>query len=514
MPVLTSTHNENVPSSMDGHSGSHMSHLVRRTSEQIESKKERSLGKTGNEAYKKLREKLNEYTNHEPDNHFFKLISKVIPELNSGDQQRLEGVKLFLEGGPRGMKESDVDDCVRWNLLYTAADLAAKSHNLDELNAREELSKILLERRPYLAFEYPYKGNSLDAYKTNCTSKEVHKNYKQNITPFMVAAQCGNHAVIAAMISYGKRFYNSSQPLETPSRKEFCDEGRYWPLAKILRQGVPGRVRDTEGPLMSAVQEMKDETRERVLKTLEELLKVEDIVKFKDEAGQVEHDKTFLLAIQEGMDDVVEKFLLQEPLAETFATSYYILQAFRAFVDSSKKVVKQKDKLSRRRNILMKLISTVRHPDAFNREVAEGLIEENLKDIWKAKPDGVGLTEGLKRCLLHLAVKHQRKEFVDLFLKDYPESVNKKEAVSDHEEHFPLWYNNHPQGIPAVQKDAFDVRQSIRTAIVNKMIHGTSDIESLTEILDSSDGKSLITHPDVFIMRKVVQLILIKFRTR
>lgn len=377
-------------------------------------------------------------------------------------------------------KECTIDDCVRWNLLL-------KSVNLDtgvdgEEGIQTELSKIILENRGYLAFEYPYKGVSeeMKVYRNSCTNLQ-HEGYKAQGTPFRVAAKSGNFLVIRAMISEGRKFYEKQSTEPSQLRQEFLSEGAYLPLPSIIQEMVPWKSDDDKTALMLAMQAEKNSEM-----TLEKLVEVPGIDPLKE-------DRTFEKAIQEGQLEVVEIFLSRAELAEAFATHKYILKALDTWALTTTPHADQ----DRRLEILRCLVSKATGHETFDHKIVQRIITGDLDGIWGAMRDGV-VSKGVKPRLLHLAVYHQKQNFVRMFLEQYPESVKQEEAVTEEgsekpsEKHYPLWYNNNPYATAKPSgSEADGVKKQIRNDIVNKMIHEVYEVETLTNIFFKSNGMSI-----------------------
>ncbi|KAF2678077.1 subtilisin-like protein [Lentithecium fluviatile CBS 122367] len=442
-------------------------------------KEQNPSAKLDNATYQKLSETVSGFKGHDLEELAVLIMGISITELKEEKSTGPhDGIKLFLLGAPvesKEQKESRIDDCLRWYLLLRLVDLDRGHDSAKE--ARVNLSKILLEQKPYLAFENPYVGGKDGVHWKQCTGSKMHKSSKEmQKTPFRVAAKCGNSAVIAAMISTGRSFYERNQPVDERSRRtEYLGpDEQYWPLFKILQQYEPGKTSGETALLLAA------KATSGSLETLEELLKVDGIVSV-EEKGQKKHDETFKYAIEEGLPDVVEKFLNRPELVADFVTSENILLALEKL---------QSDDCTDRSRIAEYLVAKAEGENTVNRTVVEKIITAGFTKIWAATPQNI-LAPGLKDCLLHLAVWHQKYEFVKQFLDD-PGSVKRKKAIIEGEdERYPLWYNNHSKKLSnreeSDQPDARKTRSKIRSKIVNKMIHEVSEIETLTDIFYSSD---------------------------
>lgn len=427
-------------------------------------------------------------------------IIQIITVNSSGnrDPSVWNSVKRFLQNEPRGAKDSGnvkIDECIRWILLYRVVNISDAVSGAAKLEARAMLSEILLKDSPYLAFENPYKCSpeTSKLYKKNCLGNKAHgsdADFKPRNTPFRIAAECGNSAAIATMICYGRKFYERQPPFKShPQRPEFVDSGdigkfSYLPLSKILQQSI-GQTNSTV--LMLAAR--AESNPGNPSKTLDELLEVDDLA-FIKEGDLIRRDETFVRAVEEGEHDIVDIFLKREHLSKIFVTTEHIVQALDQLTDNPPNLMRStRANISRdnRLKIVRILVEKARNTGIIDRRVAEMMITLDLSEIWN-KISSDALSQDLKDCLLHLAVKHQNSGFVDRFLRDYPQAVMQQKAASEGDKkNFPLWYNTH--SISKDKDEGDDVKSSIRTAIVNKMVHEVADVDRLTNIFHSSDGK-------------------------
>ncbi|KAK5631006.1 hypothetical protein RRF57_006721 [Xylaria bambusicola] len=366
----------------------------------------------------------------------------------SGYVSAYEGVELFFREGP---KKYGIDDCVRWHLLLKVVNLDVG--DADDAEARINPSKMLLQQKPFLAFENPYVSESARSgiYWQQCTNAKMHRSHKDPNTPFYVAASSGNSRVIRAMILNGRNFYNIRQAVdEQLGRQEFLTHD-----GKILQQFEPGKL-GGESTLMLAAN-----ANEGSVATLGELLRVGGIVLSED--GQRNMDRTFEYAIKQGMLPVVEMILDYPQLIDIFVTSDNIILALDGLAPKK--------------------------PETFNRKVVGRIITLGQTEIWLDKLETV-LTEKLNGCLLHLAVWHQKQDFVMMFLDRYPRSMMWKEAIEDGgEENYPLWYNNRVWKASKPEGKDLQATMKIRAVLVERMVHQVSDMGSLSNMFYSCNDK-------------------------
>ncbi|KAI1486280.1 hypothetical protein F5X96DRAFT_655762 [Biscogniauxia mediterranea] len=405
---------------------------------------------------------------------------KQLRDVKSGDRksQVPEDIKQFLEGEQEAHK---IDDCFRWHFLLEAVRKANNNNNNKELDTFLAIIKIILEPRPYLAFECLVDQQFAKHYENTCVLPKLHKLSKDKKTPFHVAAKLGIAKIIEVMISNGKKFYNIPQT-RTPIRS----------LLQVVCESDPSSGND------ETALELATKADDGYLETIEELLKVEKIETSPSNALI----KCFNHALNEGWPKVVNKLVEYNP--QSFITSNSIIRAIEKIDQPIKQRKMRNVNLEHqaakhdREEIVKTLVRRAEKQDTFNIQVAKVIIERDLMTIWEAKPQNA-LTADLESCLLHLAVMYERPNFVELFVQHYPEAVNNECAVSvqdpvpsSMEKQFPLWYNNHSWD---KARSDFSPRENprnlertrIRTAIVTKMVHHINNMERLSDIFHKSD---------------------------
>ncbi|KAI5924907.1 hypothetical protein F4810DRAFT_102221 [Camillea tinctor] len=424
----------------------------------------------------KTRRALNDkWNNHEPDCLIEELTSPLIrvavkqlrDSAKPGDKtsQAREDITRFLEGEE---KEHRIDDCVRWHLLST---IVGWSHFNRDSDALLSIAEIILEKRPYLAFECPYNQPAEEYYTKTCVDPKMHVQDKEKKTPFHIAAKRGISKAIGIMISNGKGFYGKAQPNRGETR-ELCevvcdyalDSGGYDTALELATKAEDGHI-----------------------DTLKELLKVDGITR--------NGEKPFKNSLNEGWDEVVEIFVEHDD--HRFVTRDNIIQAIEKIDEpimrrnDRTRCLDQKESKESREKIVRYLVQGIKRPNIFDIKVAEAIIQRGLMTVWQAKPDNV-LDKDLESRLLHLAVMHGRPNFVELFVRHYPDSVSiQEQIISGTGKQFPLWYNNYAldeNSKPVLRKDFMnEERARIRTAIVTKMIHHVNNMERLSDIFHKSN---------------------------
>ncbi|EKJ70111.1 hypothetical protein FPSE_09637 [Fusarium pseudograminearum CS3096] len=402
------------------------------------------------------------------------ILDVMIKELKKS-KNAIDGVKRFLAD-----EKTKIDDCVKWRLLLDAVDLdLAQKPDKDEVTARLQLTEALIQESPYLAFENPtdQEGASI-LYINNCADAHWHKKLKDKRTPLHTAARKGNAKFVKSMITEGQRYYDvkNGESTRGENRVSGINQQKYWKfsgeycrLAKIL-QHEDLDTKDT--PLKSATKADFG-----VCETIKELLEVTDIAE----------DDTFHHALENDNQEVVKAFLSKVEVASTIVSKESIMTTLSP---PKKRTTGHRDansrSLARLENAKL-LVGSIQDPKALDREVAEKIIKRKsgAMDIWKAHKKEM-LNGELEQFLLHLAVKHQKLDFVRLFANDYPKSVVEKWSYSEHgDKRYPLWYNNHNNEGKRIEEPFDDIRKDIRKEITTKMIHEVPEMDTLSDMFNS-----------------------------
>src|SRR3569833_3043054 len=105
-----------------------------------------------------------------------------------------EAVKTFLDDEEQDYK---IDDCVRWHLLLQAVRID-QSPDPDTVMAMKALGELIVEARPYLAFENPYEPNKPERFfDKQCSLRAQHSLVKDKSVIFNISASCGTAAAIS-----------------------------------------------------------------------------------------------------------------------------------------------------------------------------------------------------------------------------------------------------------------------------------------------------------------------------
>src|SRR3569833_658156 len=420
-----------------------------------------------------------------------------------------EAVKTFLDDEEQDYK---IDDCVRWHLLLQAVRID-QSPDPDTVMAMKALGELIVEARPYLAFENPYEPNKPERFfDKQCSLRAQHALVKDKSVIFHVAARCGNAAVIAAVVEHCRRLYDRHEPdtdqpqphrrdidsSETPSKHlrlvtepdpEFSDSSAHWSAATAAEGSV---------------------------ETVEALLKVGGL------AATEMARSCFHSAVDKGLAPIARKFLdYGDPTGRgtdnLFATDKNIILAIEK-IDKEVRVRGQsssKAGYSRtlREQIVRDLVRAVKNPATFNAKVVQAIIQYAPVDMWPAN----GVSTDVEDSLVHLAVFYQKFDFVEKFVTDakYTKSLSLEcplsgdgllEGESEARKlHYPLWYNNHkwvqkkndfepwkpPKGYPKNTQStlpADSVRIRIRNKVVEETINVVDNMGKLSDIYHNSVG--------------------------
>ncbi|KAL9120736.1 MAG: hypothetical protein Q9187_002706 [Circinaria calcarea] len=363
----------------------------------------------------------------------YKPIRGALETAIGGEQERrtktISGIKDFLKDEK---KQNEIDDCIRWVILFKAvedtslgnaeekgeeavAKEAAKEGIDSERNANILITRIIIEIASHLAFDNPYRHcESALAWKkdkitSRCKYPKIHRQHKavMKTTPFHEAAGNGNGKAVKHMIYLGAHLAadESGKPLQRES------------LLRVLRLPNPDPQSKKTALWLAANAEEGD------LGALKALLNF-------DTGIADPSDGTFEDALKEGRADVVNAFLQPEKLRKVFITSKHIIQA----MDPLSNAAPNSKTRQQRVDVINTLISQATTNDVINDQVVKRIVELNLKDVWAKKSPDIKLnTSGL----LHLAVQHQNIDFVEMFLRDYPDSITEKKN-----DNYPLWHNN------------------------------------------------------------------------
>lgn len=436
------------------------------------------------------------------------IMSAAIEVLKTDAQPVRDAIKLFLDDEKREYK---IDDCVRWHLLLWAV-RTDQSPNQLVVAAMKALGKLIVEARPYLAFENPYDPDEAKKfYEDQCLLKAVHRDAKQKKIIFNVAAQCGNAEVIAAMLEHGRKLYDQHEP-EFKAHyggPDFLDKPCSL-LDLVLEPNPYSPIGKTA--LWEAAMAEKGS-----VETVEALLEVEGLAAT-ETAGSCFRD-----AVENGLDGVIRKYLdynAKKPVANgasshggsdaasLFATSDNIILAIE---NIEKKMPAKRGSKAKpayleatRRNIVRDIVGAVKDPATFNAKVVQSIIQRDLMEIWPK----TGVSKSLEKSLIHLAVFYQKPDFVEKFVKEHSDSLCERCALSgeglaatqsEDKKRYALWYNNNRWDKvsdfvpwPRPRKDAPPAgstqdRVKIRNLIVAKTIEVVDNMGTLSDIFHSSN---------------------------
>lgn len=289
-------------------------------------------------------------------------------------------------------------------------------------DAANLVSEIIITKWPNLAFncfKLENRGVVDELYGKKCRAKKgsgFHR-IEDSSVPFLVAAYQGKHEIIKMMISN----------LGSATANE--------PLLDLAALKSPSSKKTAWGLAAKAENNSFD--------TLIELLKVPNIVT---------SDEPFIEAVKEGQFMAVKSFVDGKFPLKASRRSECVIDAIRRLDDpigQDSQTGNPEDRACRL-NIVRLLFQPPNYPKDFTDGVAELMVEKGLNDLWPKTGDlQPDLSEELESCLLHLAVLHQKPDFVQRFAEDYPDSLKLQQTVPRgatlpaSKIGYPLWYNNH-----------------------------------------------------------------------
>jgi len=385
-----------------------------------------------------------------------------------------EAISRFLGGDE---PKDDIDDCVRWQLLWATV-------QIDEDDDSITLCRIIIDVAPHLAFECPSKGSALGTgrpFMKHCKHKGIHswpaRSLSSMSTPFLDTARLGNADMIKYIIQKAKTL-------------PICNTHSSHAFMEALQQT------DNDCTVLDCAAQAE----KRRAQTLEVLFgEAPDIFK--------RSDSTFENAIMDGDASVVNIFLSDDEMKEHYVSSPNIVLAM-AKISAHEKLdaneggthakilhsllshIKDAQKLNAQANKAKHL----KRATAFDLGVVEAMIEHNLTAVWRLK-DRPSIDAATTDSLLHLAVIHQKPEFVTIFLEADRTSVLKKARLPDNDrfksvdkkkEYYALWHNNWEwRGKEKTRRFGLP---GIRTAIVEETIRQVSRMQHLSSIFQESGG--------------------------
>ncbi|KAL8943001.1 MAG: hypothetical protein Q9211_001150 [Gyalolechia sp. 1 TL-2023] len=437
------------------------------------------------ETWKKCRGKGDNFKKDLPEEVMSYLYIKIKQTLEAaieGEPEHLEnlvsGIKDFLEDEK---KQHQIDDCIRWLILFKAMDCApevgeeavvreAAEESIDsEKDANILITRIIIEIAPDLAFDNPYRPSKKalpwkpENIKRRCKYPNVHEKHKATnlkSTPFHRAASNGNGKAVKHMIYRGSLFppAGSDKPVQHES------------LLQVLRLPDPDPHSEKTALWLAAGAEAEAPG------ALKALLKYDAI------GITVPSDGTFENALRRGSTNIVNAFLQSEGLGKLIIKSEHIIEGINTLSKAGS------DARENQANIVNTLVSCATTGEVINDHVIDRIIQLDLKEVWEKKSPEITLDTSR---LLHAAVQHQNAGFVEMFLRDYPNSITEKK-----DNHYPLWHNNQ---ISTASEDGdgkstkWSKKDEIRNMIVTATIrHKKIDkMQDLLQIFEDSDLSEL-----------------------
>ncbi|KAJ0119897.1 Peptidase S8/S53 [Diaporthe amygdali] len=374
-------------------------------------------------------------------------------------------------------ENSEIDSCVRWAILHRAVQVEIEKGETPQDNAPALLVGAIADEEKYLAFETlnPMSSALRQECKRRLDSKSHSPDHSQfgkdlKKSPFFEALanleepdSSSNPAAFEAMVSRLETYCKEQIQvlpnkrrglLQITSQDANSNPQNNSDTALGLLLNVLRRPCSFGGKKFTALYLASQDEVERTgdLGILKVLLKYPGIT-------DLPSDTTFDDAMQGGKVKVIKAMLSVEELRGRFVTSENITKAMDNIVLDGDSDIK--DRMEKVLNeLLLHSNNLPKARSVFDDQVAQKIIERNLVEAWDKRPESAKLND---QCLLHIAVYHQRVNFVERFLKDYPASVSCKALVpgtgppkqpinknsSDKtgaeqrqpEGYYPLWYN-------------------------------------------------------------------------
>lgn len=388
---------------------------------------------------------------------------ELLKPLLASTQHDTETVRSLLR--PEDF-DSPIDDCICWHLLMEIV----QGSKLSE--ATIELSTILIEQRPFLAFEYPTESDEVvKEFQHFCKYKREHvfKSKNKEETPFHVAARLGHHIVVTCMIRNGKQLYErfraKGSNYNGRSRPKFSAKEREeedYTFIEILQRECLG-----SSPLTLAGNSSSFET-------VQALLAEPGIATIFEETPS-KPDRFVKVAIRYARAQMVAELVSQQPDIVTKEPMLWAIESLKKTVEGVKGGKVSKEDRDCRSEIFRMMVTKAKD-GTFDTTLMDSLIKHGRVEDYQAIPKSA-MEKRLYDVPLYLAVKHQNLEFVKYFIGEDSQSVLRKAPTEDAK--YPLGYL---KGSPP--KD-----EEIRNLIVTGMLRTSATMEELSDIFSSSQGK-------------------------
>ncbi|KAG5791231.1 hypothetical protein H9Q69_009712 [Fusarium xylarioides] len=378
----------------------------------------------------------------------------------------------------RGTLESGglVDDCFCWHMLMVAL------KGLGPDDATTTLIEILIERSPYLAFEHPKESDKVQKqYDIACKDRVNHlesraKNIPEDETPFHVASEGGYARIVAHMLSYGRKLYDSlrqSNPTCKPSlRPKFSREKSTkedYEFVEILQR----QCRD-KSPLTLAGDKRRFET-------VKVLLQEDGITWVLHDDNQKKPDPFVNTAIVTAQEEWVQNIVNKQTDQVTRESMTWAIENLKKPLTAIKGRPISETELEKRSRIF-KILAAKAKSQTIDSIIIEKLIQYGrVRDYEAISSAAIKETSGGHP--LHLAVKHQKLDFVEHFIRKDLGSVLRE--VPPGKATYPLGYLKTQVG-----QNSKDYT-SIRDTIVSAMIRTDATMEKLSDIFSSSQVRDI-----------------------
>ncbi|CAH0024479.1 unnamed protein product, partial [Clonostachys rhizophaga] len=388
------------------------------------------------------------------------------------------------------------------------------------------LCKTIVEHWPVLAFMRKYNTGKGCWLQEQCSHKSQHALYPDTSIPFHLAVSKGDHELVKLMLDRIRVVLDQKVLLQRPMedsdihlgqdiKKDLENnpdqlrylEGRKIKLDDLNLLSVVKGYAQNESICRLALENSEDfETSEAAkLKTLEELLTVTGIAISSDQGAP---DEAFDIALRKNLDTAVKAFLKREvPVSTSCLKS--ALENYETSKQLPGSTAGQSSKASDAGLNILEYLVAKATKGVLDHEIIRYIIRGNLTSVWNVVNKNI-LDNTTKVCLLATAVLYGSLKFIKLFVEEDPQALGVAvklpaddgvpgvNGVSDGDDRFPLWYNNHRRERSTGNELKFVLRKSkpdkvrgdIRDFLVDKMTRELP-IDKLSDILHRSHVNEL-----------------------
>lgn len=380
-------------------------------------------------------------------------------------------------------KSRHMDDCILWQLLVSAIE------EEDHLEAQQTLIGIILSISPHLAFDSPTRPGKGRTIKSDCKHSKEHSNNKPRSTsrPLDMIVRSRNVLGLQHVLHHAQRFCTGQIVLVKEERR-FSDienpnepHSSWQGLLLALLQQKETSEEDDESDKKRPLERLGMKVARDGDKNPECLKAIDILLEHNPEIASFP-DRTFIIALEKGCQNLIDKFLSKKQLVRRFVTSENILRALE---------IVALGKGGPNHPTIVE--SLVQHADSdqLKAQVVEKLIEHNFQQLWHDHSPRIKVDNS--NSLLHIAVRHQNVAFVRIFLDKLKDSVQKEVpclgAQNKPESKYPLWHNNKVlKNNDWIDRPDSSKKKLIRSMIVTATISRVPKMQNLCNIFRLSQG--------------------------